>query len=143
MGLNPHMDQSVFPLLMQNRVSRLQVKHDQKWVEVKPKDGGIIVNIGDLQIFLNDLYQSVEHRVMENSSRDPRVSIGVFFRPEKSEDGDYNRPLAKLVTPEKLALYQKFNMGEVRKLVKSNDSRLIHNQIRVYPNRRLNANNII
>ncbi|KAF6166261.1 hypothetical protein GIB67_031045 [Kingdonia uniflora] len=106
-----------------NEVSGLQVKHGQEWVEVKPKDGGIIVNVGDLlQIFSNDLYKSVEHRVMANSSRDPRVSIGVFFSPGKNGDKDYYGTLVELLTPEKPALYRTFNMGEVRKLVKASDS---------------------
>ncbi|KAF6137387.1 hypothetical protein GIB67_036424 [Kingdonia uniflora] len=123
MGLNPHTDKSVITFLMQNHVTGLQAKHDQEWVEVKPKDGGIIVNVGDLlQIISNDRYKSVQHRVVANSSRDPRISFGFFFNPGKNGEEDYYGPLPELVTPTKPALYRNYSMAEVRKVESISDS---------------------
>ncbi|KAF6156798.1 hypothetical protein GIB67_033267 [Kingdonia uniflora] len=120
MGLKPHTDNSIIAITMQNHVNGLQAKHGQEWVEIKPKDEGVIVNVGDLlQIISNDQYKSVIHRVKANSSRDPRISFGFFFNPGEE---DYYGPLPELVTPTKPALYRNCNMAEIRKVENVDDT---------------------
>lgn len=60
----------------------------------------------------NDEYKSVEHRVLANSYREPRISIGVFFNPSKKGDGDYFGPFPELLSDDKSAHYRNFTMSE-------------------------------
>lgn len=48
LGLRKHADAGIMALLLQNHVTGLQVLHDDRWFNVHPARGGLIVNIGDL-----------------------------------------------------------------------------------------------
>lgn len=54
----------------------------------------------------NDEYISVEHRVLANSSPEPRISIAVFFSP--SERDSLYGPFPELISPEKPARFRQF-----------------------------------
>ncbi|XP_059636627.1 1-aminocyclopropane-1-carboxylate oxidase homolog 4-like [Cornus florida] len=113
MGITSHTDPGFLTVLVQNQVHGLQVKHGEDWVDVKPLPGGMIINIGDfLQIVSNGEYQSVQHRVVANSSKEPRISIVVFFNLSKWKESHYYGPLSELLTPEKPAIYRNFTMQE-------------------------------
>ncbi|XP_074279936.1 1-aminocyclopropane-1-carboxylate oxidase homolog 4-like [Silene latifolia] len=110
-GITSHADPVIFTALLQDQVGGLQVKHEDKWVDVKPIPGALVINVGDLlQIISNGKYNSVDHRVYANPLQDPRVSIAVFFNPGNRED-TYG-PLPELVSPEEPALYQEFKLSE-------------------------------
>jgi isopenicillin N synthase-like dioxygenase len=66
-------------------------------------------NLIILQIISNDNYISVEHRVLAKASKEPRISIVLFFNVA---DFDYYGPLPELLSPNKPALYRKFTMPE-------------------------------
>ncbi|KAG8368303.1 hypothetical protein BUALT_Bualt15G0031600 [Buddleja alternifolia] len=71
------------PPHQQHDVGGLEVKRkgDEEWISVKPTPGAYIVNVGDLiQIWSNDKYESVEHRVKTNSKKE-RYSIAFFLNP--------------------------------------------------------------
>uniref|UniRef100_A0A5B6YMV1 Fe2OG dioxygenase domain-containing protein n=1 Tax=Davidia involucrata TaxID=16924 RepID=A0A5B6YMV1_DAVIN len=113
-GITSHTDPGVVTVLLQNQVHGLQVKHGEEWVDVKPHPGGLIINIGDfLQIVSNGMYKSVQHRVLANSSREPRISIVIFFNLGKWKGSDYYGPLPELLTPEKPAIYRNFTIQEL------------------------------
>ncbi|XXG51165.1 hypothetical protein AAC387_Pa02g4998 [Persea americana] len=113
LGIASHTDPGVLTVLLQDQVGGLQVKHGEEWVEVKPMHGAIVVNIGDLlQMMSNDEYKSVDHRVLANPFREPRISIGVFFNPCKRGDADYFGPLPELLCDGKVAHYRDFTMAE-------------------------------
>ncbi|KAM1608242.1 hypothetical protein ACFX13_020848 [Malus domestica] len=110
-GLTSHSDPGVLTVLLQDHMGGLQVKCGEGWVDVKPVPGALVINVGDfLQIISNGEYQSVAHRVLANSSREPRVAIAVFFNSSRREDS-YG-PLPELVSPEKPALYRPFTLSE-------------------------------
>lgn len=110
-GIASHTDPGVLTVLLQDQVGGLQVKHDNKWINVKPVHGALVINVGDLlQIISNDQYTSVEHRVFANPFLEPRASIAVFFNPSMREN--LYGPLSELVTPEKPALYRRFTYSE-------------------------------
>ncbi|MCL7041840.1 hypothetical protein MKW94_004402 [Papaver nudicaule] len=110
-GLKSHSDPGVLTVLLQDEIGGLQVKHGEDWVDAKPCPGALVINIGDLlQMISNDEYKSVEHRVVANPYREPRVSSGVFFNPSKRED-NYG-PLPELVSSEKPAIYKQFTLTE-------------------------------
>ncbi|KAI3946478.1 hypothetical protein MKX01_017694 [Papaver californicum] len=93
-GTKCHADPSMFTVLLQDQTGGLQVKYGEDWVDVKPSDGALVINIGDmLQICL----LCVEHRVVANSFREPRISIAIFFDPSNMET--MYGPLPELITP--------------------------------------------
>ncbi|KAJ6850692.1 protein DMR6-LIKE OXYGENASE 1-like [Iris pallida] len=74
-GLGPHSDHGLLTFLYQNGVDGLEVKHEGRWVRVKPSPNSYIVNIGDhMEIVSNGRYQSVLHRAYLND-RSTRLSI--------------------------------------------------------------------
>ena len=62
------------------------------------------------QIISNEEYKSADHRVLANSSDEPRVSIAIFFNPSKREK--MFGPLPELTSAEKPALYRNFTFNE-------------------------------
>lgn len=111
-GTKCHTDPSVFTVLLQDHIGGLQVKHGEHWVDVKPLDGALVINIGDiLQIMSNDKYRSVEHRVVANSVHEPRISVAIFFNPGNLEI--MYGPLPELITPpQKSAIYKQFTLED-------------------------------
>ena len=47
LGITAHTDPGVVTVLLQNQVEGLQVRHGDEWVNVKPRPGGLIINVGD------------------------------------------------------------------------------------------------
>ncbi|XP_039157041.1 1-aminocyclopropane-1-carboxylate oxidase homolog 4-like isoform X2 [Eucalyptus grandis] len=94
-----------------DQIGGLQVKHGDEWVDVVPIPGALVVNIGDiLQIMSNNEYKSVDHRVLANPSREPRVSIAVFCNPSDQEN-EYG-PFPELVSSDKPAAFRQFTFSE-------------------------------
>ncbi|KAL0374844.1 UNVERIFIED_CONTAM: 1-aminocyclopropane-1-carboxylate oxidase11 [Sesamum radiatum] len=113
LGITAHTDPGIITVLLQNEIRGLQVKHGDEWVDVKPVPGGLIVNIGDfLQIVSNGEYKSVEHRVLANALKQPRISIVTFFNVMKWRESDRYGPLPELLTPDKPAVYRDFSIQE-------------------------------
>ncbi|KAL9234418.1 hypothetical protein vseg_009291 [Gypsophila vaccaria] len=111
-GIASHTDLGMLTVLLQDHVGGLQVKYNDKWIDLKPVHGALVINIGDLfQIISNDEYKSGEHRVIANPSNEPRVSIAVFFNPGMAEN--VYGPLPELVSNEKPALYKEFKFSEL------------------------------
>ncbi|KAL3751185.1 hypothetical protein ACJRO7_012066 [Eucalyptus globulus] len=110
-GLTSHTNPGVITLLLQDRIGGLQVKHSDEWVDVAPVPGALVVNIGDiLQIMSNDKYKSMDHRVLANPSREPRVLIAVFCNPSNHEN--VFGPFPELVSSDKPAAFQQFTFSE-------------------------------
>ncbi|KNA16231.1 hypothetical protein SOVF_090750 [Spinacia oleracea] len=101
-GIASHIDPGILTLLLQDQVGVLQVKHEGKWVNVKPIQGALVINVGDLlQLLSNDKYTSVEHRAYANPWHEPRVSVVVFFNPSMMEN--LYGPIPEIVSPEEPA----------------------------------------
>ncbi|KAL9241895.1 hypothetical protein vseg_015955 [Gypsophila vaccaria] len=125
LGIGPHTDSGALVILAQDDVGGLQVKRksDSDWINVKPEFGSFAVNVGDiLQVWSNDKYPSVEHRVILNSNKH-RMSIGLLFAPSCSLDV---KPLDELIDEQNCAKYEAYNWGalpasRVKKSVKKHD----------------------
>ncbi|CAH2042872.1 unnamed protein product [Thlaspi arvense] len=114
LGLNHHTDPGMLTVLLENKVAGLQVKHGGEWVDVKPVPGSLIINIGDsLQIISNGEYRSVEHRVLANSLKKPRISVVEFFNVDKRDESGLLGPLPELIKPEKPAVYRSCTFKEL------------------------------
>ncbi len=81
-----HGDINLITLLMGASAGGLQVlRHDGEWIEAKPEEGDLVVNVGDmLERHTNYKLRSTIHRVV-NPPRDqwdtPRYSIPFFMHP--------------------------------------------------------------
>ena len=81
LGLPGHSDPGGLTILMQDEVGGLQVLHEDRWVAVHPVPHTLVVNLGDqLQILTNDMYKSMEHRVVVNSNNE-RMSVATTYGP--------------------------------------------------------------
>lgn len=111
LGVGRHKDGGALTILAQDDVGGLQVKRktDGEWIRVKPTPHAYIVNVGDIiQVWSNDRYESVEHRVMVNSEKE-RFSMPFFFNP------DHNvmvEPLEELITEQNPAKYRAYSWGK-------------------------------
>ncbi|KAJ4974143.1 hypothetical protein NE237_007317 [Protea cynaroides] len=111
LGISSHTDAAAITVLLQDQIGGLQMKQGDHWVKVQPVPNAIVVNIGDLlQILSNGAYRSVEHRVLANHLRQPRISVAIFFNASKGED--YYGPLSELISTDKPALYRPFTLSE-------------------------------
>ncbi|XP_062190130.1 gibberellin 2-beta-dioxygenase 5-like [Phragmites australis] len=110
-GLCPHTDSDFLTILHQDSVGGLQLLKAGRWLAVKPNPGALIVNVGDLlQARSNDLYRSVEHRVMTSAARE-RFSMAFFLCPS------YNTLIRPRCTGDP-PLYASFTFGEYRNKIR-------------------------
>ncbi|BAT75063.1 hypothetical protein VIGAN_01286400 [Vigna angularis var. angularis] len=113
LGLGHHKDTGVLTVLAQDEVGGLEVrrKSDGEWIRVKPIFNSFIINVGDMiQIWSNDAYESVEHRVVVNSEKD-RFSIPFFLKPALYTDV---MPFEELLGDENPPKYRSLNWGKFR-----------------------------
>uniref|UniRef100_A0A0E0AIF2 Fe2OG dioxygenase domain-containing protein n=1 Tax=Oryza glumipatula TaxID=40148 RepID=A0A0E0AIF2_9ORYZ len=95
MGATKHSDPSFLTVLLQDTSGGLQAVFprppEERWVDVPPVAGALVVNIGDLlQLVSNDRLRSVEHRVLPTGAAGPaRVSVACFFRVEYASTRPY------------------------------------------------------
>ncbi|KAF7143723.1 hypothetical protein RHSIM_Rhsim05G0079700 [Rhododendron simsii] len=112
LGVGPHKDSGGLTILAQDDVGGLEVKRkiDGAWIRVEPILDAYIVNLGAImQVWSNDIYQSVEHRAVVNSERE-RFSIGFFFNPAHHVNVE---PLEELIDHQKNpAKYRPYNWGK-------------------------------
>ncbi|WCJ20297.1 2-oxoglutarate (2OG) and Fe(II)-dependent oxygenase superfamily protein [Euphorbia peplus] len=106
-GLTPHTDSDFLTILHQDQVGGLQLVKDGKWFAVKPNPDALIINIGDLfQAWSNDVYKSVEHRVVSNQKVE-RFSTAYFLCPS------YDTVIESCGSSD-LPLYKKFSFKDFR-----------------------------
>ncbi|KAH7655533.1 Thebaine 6-O-demethylase protein [Dioscorea alata] len=81
LGLPPHSDHGLLTILLQNGINGLQVKHNNKWLHIKPLPNSFIVNIGDqMELVSNGRYKSVLHRAQVNG-KNTRMSVATIIGP--------------------------------------------------------------
>ncbi len=88
-GVGAHRDSGVLTLLLAEPGSRgLQVRcdgggqPDDGWIDVPPRDGAFIVNIGELlEVATGGYLRATEHRVDLQQPAVDRISVPYFFNP--------------------------------------------------------------
>ncbi|XP_028776030.1 flavanone 3-dioxygenase 2-like [Neltuma alba] len=111
LGVGRHKDPGVLTILAQDDVGGLEVKRksDGQWVAVKPIPNAYIINVADvIQVWTNGEYESVEHRVMVNSTKE-RFSIPYFLNPSRHT---VVKPLEELTDEQNPAKYRPYKWGK-------------------------------
>jgi isopenicillin N synthase-like dioxygenase len=79
-GVGAHKDADLLTLLLQDPVGGLQVETGRGWVDVEPRPGTFVVNIGELLELASDGYlRATLHRVVAPPPGIERVSIAFFL----------------------------------------------------------------
>ncbi|XP_052180556.1 protein SRG1-like [Diospyros lotus] len=85
LGLKPHADGSGYTVILQDELG-LQVSNNGKWHTVPKIPEALLILMADqMEIMTNGVFKSPVHRVVSNSERD-RISIAVFYTPEKGKE---------------------------------------------------------
>ncbi|KAI4317996.1 hypothetical protein L6164_025812 [Bauhinia variegata] len=67
LGTTKHSDNDFLTVLLQDHIGGLQVLYEEKWFDIPPVPGALVINIGDfLQLITNDRLKSIEQRVLAN-----------------------------------------------------------------------------
>jgi isopenicillin N synthase-like dioxygenase len=79
-GVGAHKDAGLLSLLLQDEQSGLQVQTTQGWVDVAPRDGTLVVNIGEILELASDGYlRATLHRVVTPPAGRDRISAAFFL----------------------------------------------------------------
>ncbi len=79
-GVGAHKDGGFLTLLLQDENRGLQVETDAGWVDVTPKRGTLVVNIGELlELASNGYLRATVHRVVTPPAGTERLSVPFFF----------------------------------------------------------------
>jgi isopenicillin N synthase-like dioxygenase len=83
-GVGPHTDWNFLTLLLQDDTGGLQARPAgaDRWIDVPPVDGALIVNIGEmLEVATHGYLVATPHRVLPCAPGGTRDSIGFFWAP--------------------------------------------------------------
>ncbi|KAF2305834.1 hypothetical protein GH714_008295 [Hevea brasiliensis] len=111
LGVGRHKDPGGLTILAQDDVGGLEVKRksDGEWTWVNPTPNSYTINVGDIiQVWSNDAYESVEHRVKVNPEKE-RFSIPYFFGPAHYA---IVKPLEEIVNEQNPAKFRPYNWAE-------------------------------
>ncbi|XP_020159597.1 gibberellin 2-beta-dioxygenase 8 [Aegilops tauschii subsp. strangulata] len=116
LGMEAHTDSSVLSILNQDRVGGLQVLYGGRWLAMRPMEGALVVNVGDmLQAMSGGAYRSPEHRVVAPGWTEvDRMSLCYFAFPQ--EDAVIVGPPSACRQEE---LYRAFSYREFREQVQA------------------------
>ena len=108
LGIGSHTDSECFTILHQTKPGLQVMTIDDHWVDVAPKPGTFVINVGDtLEALSNGLFKSGPHRVVQIDEE--RYSLVLFFAANFDAE---IQPLAPFVTAERPARYERFRSGE-------------------------------
>ncbi len=111
LGIHHHSDAGALTILLQDHVGGLQVCLNEEWIPVKPVNGALVINIGDMmQVWTNDRYKAPLHRVLASEGVE-RYSLPFFFNP--SYEANY-APFEELTNEASPPKYRSINWGEFR-----------------------------
>jgi isopenicillin N synthase-like dioxygenase len=79
-GVGAHKDAGLLTLLLQDHIGGLQVETARGWIDVTPRPGTFVVNIGELLELASDGYlRATLHRVVAPPAGVERVSVAFFL----------------------------------------------------------------
>ncbi|KAL4180313.1 hypothetical protein AMTRI_Chr13g124690 [Amborella trichopoda] len=111
LGKGAHKDHAILTLLTTNEVSGLELKRksDGEWLRLRPiPDSVVVIMAGVLQVWSNDEYECIVHRVVVNSENE-RFSMVTVASPS------YHvmvKPIEELVTEENPSKFKEYKWGD-------------------------------
>ncbi|KAM6565316.1 hypothetical protein CsatA_024444 [Cannabis sativa] len=113
MGTTKHSDNDFITLLLQDDLNGgLQVLKDNKWFDIPPVSGALVINIGDiLQLITNDKFKSNEHRVLA-SKNGPRISVASFFSTNMLPTSKVFGPIKELLSENNSPKYKEITLRD-------------------------------
>ena len=111
LGIHHHTDAGALTVLLQDEVGGLQVHRIDRWHDILPVEGALVINTGDMmQVWSNDTYRAPAHRVLAMEDRD-RYSIPFFFNPAANASVS---PLPTVVSDSRPGAYRSIEWAEFR-----------------------------
>lgn len=81
-GLGLHHDSGLLSFILQDTVGGLQVASGERLLDVTPRAGAYIMNLGEmLQVATNGFLRATPHRVVSPEPGKERISVAYFFNP--------------------------------------------------------------
>jgi isopenicillin N synthase-like dioxygenase len=82
-GVGAHRDTGFLSFVHQDGVGGLQVERDGRLIDVEPRPGTLVVNIGEMfQLVTRGYYKATVHRVVSPPPGVERISLAHFFNPK-------------------------------------------------------------
>ncbi|MEU3448726.1 2-oxoglutarate and iron-dependent oxygenase domain-containing protein [Streptomyces thermolilacinus] len=124
-GVGAHKDYGFLTLLLQDEVGGLQVRSGDGYLDVPPRPGAFVVNLGELLEIATDGYLSAtDHRVVSPPGAVERFSVPFFYNPRldaviETVPGPYLRDAPGVAEDRANPLHAEYGRNELKGWVRA------------------------
>lgn len=124
-GVGAHKDYGFLTLLLQDEVGGLQVRSGDGYLDVPPRPGAFVVNLGELLEIATDGYLSAtDHRVVSPPGAVERFSVPFFYNPRldaviETVPGPYLKDAPGIAQDRENPLHAEYGRNELKGWVRA------------------------